>query len=105
MVTFAVGTVPEGPGSEMTLDISINDDNCVEESETFTVSATTLDSNARFPATSTMVTIESDDGQSVYYAYEYIIMCISIIMCTWQIELLCFHMPAVMSTLYGYDFE
>lgn len=63
MVTFSIGTIPGGSGSSMSFNIPINDDDCVEMDETFTVSASTdEDTIARFPATSTTVTITSEDG-------------------------------------------
>ncbi len=45
-VTFVSGTVRDGPGSEMCIDIDIvSDDNLVEFAEVFLVTAQSLDPN------------------------------------------------------------
>lgn len=36
-LTYVLGTQPLGPGSQMCVDISINDDQLVEQTETFVV--------------------------------------------------------------------
>ncbi len=60
-LTFNVGTEP---GATMTLEIPINDDNCVEMDETFGVSATAA-SFVRFSSggDSAVVTITDNDSK------------------------------------------
>ncbi len=63
-VRFPSGSVPGGPGSQRTVSIPINDDNCVERPETFRVTATSTDSDVTFPrGSSSTVSIQDNDSE------------------------------------------
>ncbi|XP_064394225.1 uncharacterized protein LOC135341566 isoform X3 [Halichondria panicea] len=58
-VSFPAGSVP---GSQRTVSIPINDDNCVERPETFRVTATSTDTDVTFPrGSSSTVSIQDND--------------------------------------------
>ena len=60
-VSFPAGSVP---GSQRTVSIPINDDNCVERPETFRVTATSTDTDVTFPrGSSSTVSIQDNDSE------------------------------------------
>ncbi len=60
-VSFPAGSIP---GSQRTVSIPINDDNCVERPETFRVTATSTDTDVTFPrGSSSTVSIQDNDSE------------------------------------------